>query len=1216
MIDPGQGILVVATEWESRNGGISTLNRGLCGALVDAGHRVACYVAQASEDELRAAAELDVELVVAPAEQGVDARERLRRRPPIEGFRPTAVIGHGRVTGPAAHHLVREYYLEACLVHVVHTAPEQLEWYKTVEGDIRSVRGDDRLAQERELVRQAHVVCAVGPRLFRIAVDHTEKPSAVVEILPGLRRPAPRLSGRPASRTVLLSGRAEDDRLKGLDIAAAATGRLQVGDLGLRPTLVIRGAAPNDADELASRLIAIAGNAGSVRVRPYTVEQNRLRADFAEAALVVMPSRSEGFGLVAFEAIDAGIPVLVSSSSGVGELLSRHGHLDHVVDIDGDDPTAPDVWAERMRRVLDDPAAAFDQAGRLREALADILDWSASIPAVLEAMDVPASIRERRGRPVPAPLPAATVPFHGRAGELEQVEQLLASRDVTVLSGLGGVGKSRLARRIAERWEHPDAVAWISGRSVATAVEDFAALLGEDRQELSADQVPESAIASLGDEWLLVIDDVVDPDRLAAFLGTRPHRATILVTTQHSGGWSGIGTEHRVEPWARSDSVDFLTRRVEHDPEAAEQLAEALGDLPLALEQAAAYADANLLSLAAYSTRLQEHAPELFEEGRPRDYEHTVASVWNVAHEEISAEPEAAYALEMCGVLAPTAIARRLLAIGDDLLAADRAVRMLAAFSQVTPAGSEHVDIHPLVQTIVRHQLAEDGALETVVVGAAAVALEVAFDDGRLSGEGLQTARELAPHVQALAEHLKDVTNEESDSELNELEAGLCFWLGEHLRVAGQREEALAYLERAAELIDDIGNDEVAVRVLREFGVTLAMSDDAGVRRGAEVLRDAVNRADAARLDNSTRARAYDALGIAELEAGDVEAAERAQRRAWELLGDDGSEDDRQAVAGNLANTLRRAGHLDEAHEFAQLSLDVLERMDGDMRDEIAISQYSLARILAMKGDTDSAWELGYRACCATEDLKGPKHPDVLISWIRLARDRQHLGDHDGAVRAWRAVLRCARAQEDEDSIGRALLDLACALAAGNGHEPLRTVERLCAAQEVLALVESRHGNKDPRIAEPLMVASSAYEAAGLCDRAIDLQQRVVAITNALVEEGQPDAKELRAIANRGLQELLVRIGITGREQAFERASRQRSRDLSEIRPPSDPERLQAAMDLAVYLSEAEDQGRRREALQSLENLFPHIRGLDPLAEGFRGLVLRLIAELRDGMAR
>jgi len=57
-------------------------------------------------------------------------------------------------------------------------------------------------------------------------------------------------------------------------------------------------------------------------------------------------------------------------------------------------------------------------------------------------------------------------------------------------------------------------------------------------------------------------------------------------------------------------------------------------------------------------------------------------------------------------------------------------------------------------------------------------------------------------------------------------------------------------------------------------------------------------------------------------------------------------------------------------------------------------------------------------------------------------------------------------------------------------------------------------------------------------------------------------------------------------------------------------------MDLAVYLSEAEDQGRRREALQSLENLFPHIRGLDPLAEGFRGLVLRLIAELRDGMAR
>src|SRR5688500_3840680 len=97
----GARILVVATEWRSRRGGLSTFNRELCAALARAGHQVVCLVPDADVEEITDGLARGVVLLQAVAEFGADELVRLRRRPGLGALEPEVVIGHGRITGPA-----------------------------------------------------------------------------------------------------------------------------------------------------------------------------------------------------------------------------------------------------------------------------------------------------------------------------------------------------------------------------------------------------------------------------------------------------------------------------------------------------------------------------------------------------------------------------------------------------------------------------------------------------------------------------------------------------------------------------------------------------------------------------------------------------------------------------------------------------------------------------------------------------------------------------------------------------------------------------------------------------------------------------------------------------------------------------------------------------------------------------------------------------------
>jgi hypothetical protein len=134
-----------------------------------------------------------------------------------------------------------------------------------------------------------------------------------------------------------------------------------------------------------------------------------------------------------------------------------------------------------------------------------------------------------------------------------------------------------------------------------------------------------------------------------------PTWPTTRISPDYNPAWGGIADMLPLDPWPRAESVRFLgERRGEADDDrAADRVADALGDLPLALEQAAAYCEQTGTTLSNYADFLEQgYGAELWRE--PRDLERTVAAVWEVSFSKVEADsPACAVLLHFCAFLAP-----------------------------------------------------------------------------------------------------------------------------------------------------------------------------------------------------------------------------------------------------------------------------------------------------------------------------------------------------------------------------------------------------------------------------------------------------------------------------------------------------------------------------------------------------------------------------------
>ena len=340
-------VTLLSSEWRSTKGGLSTINREL--AIQLAKHprvEVSVYLPECSEEDKQVAASHNVHLIEAEEMAGYDPVDWLSFLP--EDHVVDCVIGHGAVLGRQVQGIKRDHP-HCKWIQVVHTAPEELGMYKGYEKCIS--RGEKKHQVEVELCKLADQVVAVGPKLaeaFSGYLRPSGKDQRVFKLTPGIFSEFAAVNQATEERnsfSVLVFGRGdnEDFQLKGYDIAAQAIAELK--DMTYK--LVFVGATSGEEEKVAEMLLQQGIDRSQLRVRCFNESREKLAELFCEVDLAVMPSRTEGFGLAALEALSAGLPVLVSGNSGFGEALRKVPHGSSCV-VESEDPKD---WANAIKAV-------------------------------------------------------------------------------------------------------------------------------------------------------------------------------------------------------------------------------------------------------------------------------------------------------------------------------------------------------------------------------------------------------------------------------------------------------------------------------------------------------------------------------------------------------------------------------------------------------------------------------------------------------------------------------------------------------------------------------------------------------------------------------------------------------------------------------------------------------------------------------------------------
>ena len=263
-------------------------------------------------------------------------------------------------------------------VHVVHTAPEEIGMYKDCPTAICKV--------EEKTTSELDAIATVGPKMTEVyssLLRSCGKHQDIIE-LPGTFgefSDVTQATRDDKKFNVLIFGRGdpEDFNLKGYNIAVKAIAALK--DTSYHLMFV---GAPNGKEEEGAKHLLQGGiSRCQLTVRTFLPDKEELERLFCEVDLHIMPSRNEGFGLGALEALSAGVPILVSGNSGFGcALRTLPSGKSFVVDSE-----EPSDWAKAIADVRQkDRTKRLKEILRLRTCYEEMFNWEKQCEAFVETM--------------------------------------------------------------------------------------------------------------------------------------------------------------------------------------------------------------------------------------------------------------------------------------------------------------------------------------------------------------------------------------------------------------------------------------------------------------------------------------------------------------------------------------------------------------------------------------------------------------------------------------------------------------------------------------------------------------------------------------------------------------------------------------------------------------------------------------------------------------
>ncbi len=559
-------------------------------------------------------------------------------------------------------------------------------------------------------------------------------------------------------------------------------------------------------------------------------------------------------------------------------------------------------------------------------------------------------------------IPARNPGLTGRDELLVTVRERLLSGDkaaVQALHGTSGVGKTQIAVEYAHRFAGAyDLAWWVDAEQPGLIGEQFAALasaLGHPQAGADTEAARLTVLRELRDRsrWLLVFDNADDPHDLMRWL---PGGSGHALITSRQSGWAEIAVPLEVDLFARGESIALLRDRVAGLTEAdAGRLAAQLGDLPLALAQAAGYLAETGTTAGEYLRLVRDRASQILGRGTPASYPQSLAATIQLLADKLARDdPAAAQLANLCAFLAPEPVPESLFGAASAELAGELAARAadplawqetLAHLARPALARIDQRGLHMnrLTQAILRDRLTP---AEAAAARERTEAILAANDpaDPRNPGTWPSWAR-LMPHV--LAADLA-VTNNPG---LRSMACHACGYL-------------LARGETPA------GYD--LARTLRQHWRERLGEDDEHTLTAthylARALRDMGRYSEARALNQDTLTR---------------------RRR---LLGAD--HPDTLTSANSLAIDLARQGEYQPARELDEDTLARRRRVLGADHLDTLASANNLAVRLRDLGEYQPARELDEDTLARLRRVLGADHPATLTSASNLAIDLARQGEY------------------------------------------------------------------------------------------------------------------------------------------------------------------------------------------------------------------------------
>ncbi|WP_406446137.1 FxSxx-COOH system tetratricopeptide repeat protein [Streptomyces sp. NBC_01613] len=620
-------------------------------------------------------------------------------------------------------------------------------------------------------------------------------------------------------------------------------------------------------------------------------------------------------------------------------------------------------------------------------------------------------------------IPPRNHNFTGRDELITQLRDRLADRRAAIVPqaffGLGGVGKTQLAVEYIYRYQSQyQLIWWINSEDPALVRSSIAALaphLGLESGPSGDEALPLVLDAlrrgSPYRRWLLVFDNADRPEDLEDYF---PSGEGHILITSRNQSWAGHAHPISVDVFSREESVRFLQRRAPGMPtEDASRLAEALGDLPLAVEQAGAWHAETAMSVDDYLELLREHAGRLLDTAVPSGYQHSVVATWNLSMERLSQRnPAAVQLLRLCSCMAPEPISWAMLrsaafaplpsplaeALRDpvELGLATREIGRLA-LARIDHR-SNSLQMHRLVQAVLQNQMSPQEQEDTYHL--THVLLAAADPQEPEDNANWRRYAELRPHIRPTRAVECD-HREVRDLVINEIR---------YLYLHG----------------DYTGGTELAEFARKEWQQRLG--DDY-----PQTMR--VTRSYATLIRNFGR---YE-----EARALNADLLVRARR----VFGEDHEET--LAIANSTAADLRVLGDFEQAADRDGDTLERLTRVFGRDYPLALMSAANHALDLRLLGRFQDALELDADTYERRVRIFGPDDTLTLVVAANYARDQRELGDYRGSTESLRAVypkLRDSQGREHPSTLDVAK-NLAVSLRAMGAYDEAyershRTVER------------------------------------------------------------------------------------------------------------------------------------------------------------------------------